>query len=279
MSIQGSNPDWNSFGRANASKKWRKQSAAMGHDMTQAIVEAADVRRGMRVLDLACGTGEPAISLAELLENSGEVIGVDISPAPLKIAEERALQRGLANARFQQADAHDLPFAADSFDRVTSRLGVMFFSNLQKALREIKRVLKPGGAAILMAWGPMHQQPYFSTTIGTVLQELPGAVMSQAAKSVFTFGEKDVLAQAFREAGFSSVHEQFITVPWTWPGTPEEVWDYFQDVAVPFAPLLQSIPPEKREEIDGKVLRAIRKYDDDGKIQFTANVNLTKAVK
>ncbi|HZU30063.1 MAG TPA: class I SAM-dependent methyltransferase [Candidatus Angelobacter sp.] len=174
MSIQGNNPDWNSFGRANASQKWRKQSAAMGHDMTRAIVEAADVKRGMRVLDLACGTGEPAISLAELLENSGEVIGVDISPAPLKIAEERALQRGLANARFQQADAHDLPFAADSFDRLTSRLGVMFFSDLQKALREIKRVLKPGGAAILMAWGPMHQQPYFSTTIGTVLQDFLG---------------------------------------------------------------------------------------------------------
>ena len=56
--------DWNSFGRANASQKWRRQSAAMGNDMTQAIVEAAHVQPGMRVLDIACGTGEPAISLA-----------------------------------------------------------------------------------------------------------------------------------------------------------------------------------------------------------------------
>jgi ubiquinone/menaquinone biosynthesis C-methylase UbiE len=109
------NTDWNSFGRANASQKWRKQSAAMGSDMTRAIVEAAQVQPGMRVLDVACGTGEPAISLATLLAGSGEVVGVDISPAPLKIAEERAAQRNLTNAIFKQADAHHLPFADNSF--------------------------------------------------------------------------------------------------------------------------------------------------------------------
>lgn len=109
----------------------------MGSDMTQAIVEAATVQPGMRVLDIACGTGEPAISLAALLAGKGEVVGVDVSPAPLKIAEERALQRGLANASFQQADAHELPFPDNSFDRITSRLGVMFFSDLPRALSEM----------------------------------------------------------------------------------------------------------------------------------------------
>ena len=173
MPISTGIADWNSFGRANASQKWRRQSAAMGSDMTQAIVEAASVQPGMRVLDAACGTGEPAISLAALLTAGGKVIGVDVSPAPLKIAEERALQRGLTNASFQRANAHELPFPDNSFDRITSRLGIMFFSDLPRALSEMQRVLKPGGKAVLLVWGPMDQ-PYFHTTIGTVATHAAG---------------------------------------------------------------------------------------------------------
>jgi hypothetical protein len=67
--------------------------------------------------------------------------------------------------------------------------------------------------------------------------------------------------------------------PWTWPGTPEEVWEYFQEVAVPFAPLLKSIPDEQRQEIDNEVLGAIGKYCDGASIKFTATVNITVAIR
>lgn len=276
--VVSAKPDWNSFGRVNASQKWRRQSAAMGSDMTHAIVAAAQVVPGMRVLDIACGTGEPAISLAALLAGDGEVVGVDLSPAPLKIAEQRAAQRGLANTRFQQADAQELPFADKSFDCITSRLGVMFFPDLPRALAEMHRVLKPGGKATLLVWGPM-EQPYFDTTIGSVLRMLPGAVVPESGRKMFEFGRDGLLAQALRESGFTSAEERHLTVPWTWPGTPQEVWEYFQDVAVPFAPLLQSIPPERRVEIDAEVLRAITRYYDGTSIKFTATVNITVAVK
>jgi ubiquinone/menaquinone biosynthesis C-methylase UbiE len=278
VTLSPAKTDWNSFARATASQKWRKQSAAMGRDMTQAIIEAAGVAPGMRVLDVACGTGEPAISLAMLLRDSGEVTGVDISTAPLKIAEQRAVERELTNTRFQQADVHSLPFDDNSFDRVTSRLGVMFFTDLPRALREIHRVLKPQGTATLLAWGAAEQQPYFQATIGTILRVLP-ASMPDSADKMFAFGEADVLAQALRRAEFARVEEQFVTVPWTWPGTPEEVWEYFQDVAVPFAPLFQSIPRERRGEIDHAVLREIARYYDGAEIKFTATANITTAVK
>lgn len=278
MQISTDTADWNSFGRANASQKWRRQSAAMGNDMTQAIVEAARVQPGMRVLDIACGTGEPAISLAALLAGDGEVVGVDISPAPLKIAEERASQRGLSNVTFQQADAHALPFPDNSFDRVTSRLGIMFFSDLPRALGEMRRVLKPEGKAILLVWGPFNQ-PYFHTTIGTVLRILPNAVMPQSGRKVFALADEDKLTQALCQAGFSQTKEELVTVPWTWLGAPEEVWEYFQDVAVPFATLLQSIPAERRPEINAGVLKAIGEYYDGTSIKFTATVNIAVAVK
>jgi ubiquinone/menaquinone biosynthesis C-methylase UbiE len=269
---------WNSFGRANASQKWRKQSAAMGSNMTRAIVDAAQVESGMRVLDIACGTGEPAISVATLLAGSGDVVGVDLSPAPLKIAEERAAQRGLRNTRFQQADAHYLPFDDSSFDRITSRLGVMFFSDLPRALSEMCRILKPAGRATLLVWGPM-EQPYFHTTIGTVLRMLPGIIVPESGRRMFALGQEGVLSQALREAGFSHSEENLVTVPWTWIGAPEEVWEYFQDVAVPFAPLLQSIPAKRRPEINAEVLKAIHQYYDGTSIKFTATVNITVAVK
>ena len=272
------NTDWNSFGRANASQKWRRQSAAMGNDMTRAIVEAAQVRSGMRVLDIACGTGEPAISIAQLLAGGGDVVGVDISPAPLKIAEERAIQRGLTNATFQQADAHHLPFADNSFDCITSRLGVMFFPDLPRALSEMRRVLKPAGRAILLVWGPMNQ-PYFETMIGTILRMLPNAVTPESGRKMFALGDEGVLSQAILQAGFSQVNEELVTVPWTWIGTPDEVWEYFHDVTVPFASLLQSIPAERRPEIDAAVLKEISQYYDGKSIKFTATVNIAIAVK
>jgi ubiquinone/menaquinone biosynthesis C-methylase UbiE len=232
----------------------------------------------MQVLDIACGTGEPAITIAIMLAGSGTVVGVDLSPAPLKIAEKRAELRGLTNATFQQADAHDLPFPDHSFDHITSRLGVMFFSDLPRALAEMHRVLKPGAKAALLAWGPMDQ-PYFTTTIGTVLRASPEAIVPESGRSMFRFGKKGVLAQELRKAGFASVNERLVTIPWTWPGTPEEVWEYFQDVAIPFIPLLQSIPTERRTKIDAKVLRSIGQYYDGTSIKFTATVNITVAVK
>lgn len=278
MAIRANTTDWNSFGRANASQKWRRQSAVMGNDMTLAIVKAASVQPGMRVLDIACGTGEPAISLATQLAGAGEVAGIDISPAPLKIAAERATQRGLTNVTFQQADAHELPFPDNSFDRITSRLGIMFFSDLAQSLREMHRVLKPTGKAILLVWGPMNQ-PYFQTTIGTVLRLLPAAVLPESGRKMFALGDEGVLSQALLRAGFPQVKEELVTVPWTWLGTPAEVWEYFQDVTVPFASLIQSVPADRRDEIDAEVLEAISQYYDGASIKFTATVNIVIAVK
>ena len=88
---------WDTFARVHASQRWRQPSAAMGRCVTEAIVSAARVEPGMRVLDVACGSGEPAISIATLLRDSGRVIGADISPGPLQLATQRARERGLRN--------------------------------------------------------------------------------------------------------------------------------------------------------------------------------------
>lgn len=270
--------NWNDFSRANASQRWRAQSGAMGRHVTEAIVAEAQIRPGMRVLDVASGTGEPAISIATLLRGTGEVIATDISAEPLKIGEQRARERGLDNVRFVRADVHQLPFAEDTFDRITCRLGVMFFADLPRALRELHRVLTPGGRVSLLAWGPM-EQPYFETTIGTILTMLPRLEVPASAAAMFRFGKPGKLKTALAAAGFSNVEEKLETIEWDWPGTPDDFWGYFRDVTVPFKPLLQAVPDERRDEVHEAVLAAIRTRYDGTAIHFGASMVVASAIR
>lgn len=272
--MKESGADWNSFARVNASERWRKPSAAMGRAMTDTIVAEAKIVPHLRVLDVASGTGEPAISIATAMNGTGMVTATDISAEPLAKGEKRAQERKLANIRFRMADVHALPFPDESFERVTCRLGVMFFSDLPKALREIHRVLTKDGRVSLLAWGPM-QQPYFDATIGTIIRMQPEIQVPAKAAAMFKFGATGTLSQALREAGFQNIDERQSEVPWNWPGTPEEMWSYFRDVTVPFKPLLESVP----DNVTAEVMRELESRYSDGVVHFDARIVLVSARK
>jgi len=273
-----SNLQWGSSYRLIASEKWKAKSAAMGRDVTEALVEYARPKSGMKVLDLASGTGEPAISLAARVGSEGHVTALDLSSELLEIATKRAEERGLTNFSIQQADAHQLPFPDQSFHLVTSRFGVMFFQDCEKALREVQRVLKPGARTCFLAWGPF-EQPYFSSMIGVVVKHVGGPALVPGGPDPFRFAQPGSLSSMLRKAGFSNVEEETITLPWTWPGTAEEVWEQAQAVAAPFLPLLQRIPAEKRAEIDRQVIRSVQQYADGPNIKFGAVVVLASGTR
>jgi len=150
-SAQKSGSQWGHSYRLIASEKWKIKSAAMGRDATHALVDYARPQAGMQVLDLASGTGEPAITLASRIGPEGHVVALDLSPELLQIAEERGRERHLTNLTTRQADANNLPFPDQSFDLITSRFGVMFLD--EDALREACRVLRPSSRACFLAWG------------------------------------------------------------------------------------------------------------------------------
>jgi ubiquinone/menaquinone biosynthesis C-methylase UbiE len=272
MSV-GPDLGWNAYARVHASQRWRQLSAAMGRHVTYAIVEEAQVGPGMRVLDVASGTGEPAITVARLLAGTGSVVASDVSPQALAVGEQRAQQHGLTNLSFVPADAHRLPFPDASFDRVTSRLGIMFFADPALALREMRRVLRPKGRASLLAWGPM-EQPYFSATIGTVLRLLPELQLAGLARAIFRYAPPGTLRQALLDAGFARADEHTATAPWNWGGTPEDFWAYFQDVSIPFHPLFAAIPAERKVEVDAAVIDAAARHRREGVIKMTASIVL-----
>jgi SAM-dependent methyltransferase len=267
---------WNDYARISAGERFRAQSAEMGSAVTEAVVEAAAVTPGMRVLDVACGAGEPAISLATAVGGSGEVVGVDISVEPLKVARGRARKRGLSNLRFQLGDVHALDFADASFDRVTSRLGVMFFADLPRALAEIRRVLRPGGRTALLAWGPM-EQPYFEMHIGTIRRLRPEMEVPPEAQPMFKFGGPGTLAAALSAAGFASVDERLRRLRWDWHGSPAELWEYFRSVTVPFRPLLEQV--EAGGEVERAVLARLAESFDGEYVRIEAQMVIATAAK
>jgi len=278
MTSPNSNPQWGASYRLIASEKWKAKSAAMGSDVTEALVEYARPKPGMKVLDLASGTGEPAISFAARVGPQGHVTALDLSTELLQIASERAQQRGLTNFSTQQADAHQLPFPDRSFDLVTSRFGVMFFRDCEMALREVHRVVKPGARACFLVWG-RFEQPYWSSMIGVVLKHVGGPAISPDGPDPFKFSRPGSLSSLLRQSGFNHVEEETKTLPWTWPGTAEEVWQQAQAVSTPFLPLLQRVPPEKRDEVDREVITAIQQYADGDSIKFGAAVMLVSGVR
>jgi ubiquinone/menaquinone biosynthesis C-methylase UbiE len=267
---------WGSSYRLIASEKWKAKSAAMGRDVTSALVEYAQPRQGMNILDLASGTGEPAISLASLVGPAGHVTALDLSADLLKIAEQRAQERGLKNLSVHEADANQLPFPDESFDLVTSRFGVMFFKD--EALSECRRVLKSGARACFLAWGP-PEQPYWGSTMGVVTRHLGKSLLQPKGPDPFKYGQPGSLSQVLKKAGFREIHEETKTVPWTWPGTPEEVWEQCKSVATPFLSALESIPAGQWQEIDADVLKKIRRYVHGDRIEFGASVVLASGTR
>jgi SAM-dependent methyltransferase len=270
-------PSWGSQYRLVAAEKWKEKSAAMGRPVTEALVAYAQPKSGMKVLDLASGTGEPAITLALQVGPAGHVTALDLSAELLEIASKRARSRGLNNFSIHQGDAHSLPFPDNSFDLATSRFGVMFFRNPVTALQELRRVLRPGARACFLAWGAFDQ-PYWRSTMGVVHRHIGGPLLAPGADP-FRYAEPGSLSAVLRGAGFHSVEEETKILPWTWPGSIEEVWEQVRAVSVPFRPMLERVPAGLWPQIHAEVHDAVGKYRDGEKIAFGASVVLASGKK
>jgi SAM-dependent methyltransferase len=262
---------WGTQFRLVAAEKWKAKSAAMGTPVTEALVDYAQPQPGMKVLDLASGTGEPAITLAGRVGPEGHVTALDLSAELLEIAEKRARARGLSNVTTHRGDAHSLPFAENSLDLATSRFGVMFFRDPTAALGEVRRVLKPDARACFVAWGPFDQ-PYWQSMMGVVHRHVGGPLLEPGGPNPFRFAEDGSLSEVLLAAGFRDVEEQQRTLPWGWPGPPEEVWEQARTVAVPFRPMLERVPTEHWPELHAQVHASVRRYFDGEKIEFGARV-------
>jgi ubiquinone/menaquinone biosynthesis C-methylase UbiE len=122
-------------------------------------IERLKLPNGASVLDVCCGSGASAIPAAQAVGPGGSVIGVDLAENLLKLARTKANRLGLWNIHFQSGDLTALPFADRSFDAVVCVFGIFFVPDMEAALRELKRVLRPNGRLAITTWGPRFFEP------------------------------------------------------------------------------------------------------------------------
>jgi SAM-dependent methyltransferase len=253
-------------------KKWYPKFIIQTRAATDLVIQGASLAPGMHVLDLASGSGEPALTLAETVTPQGRVVATDLIPEMLQAAKEHAAARGLSNIEFQVADAEHLPFPAGHFDRVTCRFGIMFFPDVQKSLREIHRVLKPNGRISFVTWGTMQENPLFGTMIRPFSKYVNTPPPPPDSPDIFRFADANKLAETLTAAGFQHVHAAKHKVNWPWPGTPEEAWLSTSELAAPFKKMIAATPGDKREEAIQEVIEGIRQFSDGHSINFPATL-------
>ena len=263
---------------ADAWRRWHPQHVVMSRGATEAILQESRLGPGMQVLDLASGSGEPALSISEAVGPLGHVTATDLVPEMLRVAEDNARDKGLTNLTFRQADAEALPFLDQTFDAAVCRFGVMFFPNVAEALGQIRRVLKPGGQATFIAWGPPELNPFFSRTVGVFMKHVESPAPEPGAPGPFKFAQPRSLSEELIRAGFQQVKEESRPISWPFPGPVEQAWEAIRELGAPFRRLIASLAPEQREGVIGEVLAAIGEYYDGSQVNFPAVIVVASGV-
>ena len=244
----------------------------IGIPFATALLEAAGLHRGERVLDVACGTGVVTRLAAEQVGSSGAVAGLDINPAMLAVA--RSVSSSGAAIEWHEASAESLPLADGSFDVVLSSLGLQFVPDKASALREMRRVLAPGGRLAIATVGPTP--PLFAILEQALVRRLKPEVAA-FMRVVFSLHEPQELETLTSGAGFRDVEVRSTTLTLTLPGPADFLWQYVH--STPLAAAVEQIDDAGRVALEGDVVTGWRSFVKGGALADDLNVVLTTARK
>lgn len=240
---------------------------------TSKLVEISKITKGDRVLDLACGTGAVTKKISYKIGPHGKVVGVDISPGPLKIAKKWNKRR---NVQFVISDVEKMRLD-EEFDSVTCQYGLMFFPYLQTALRNVRKFLKEDGRITVAVHGSKRMVPYFSCISNPVLKFIPDFV-PPGAPTVHRLGTKDLLRREFVKAGFKEIRIHEFNFKYK-AGTFHDYWnDYFTNLSTPLKGKLKSLPANKFIAMKKMVKRNTERFTKKGKIIFPWKVLILTAM-
>ncbi len=256
---------WNKF--APGWKKWDEFTMEFLRPVGEAILQEAGLKAGARVLDCACGTGEPGLTAAKIAGRNGRVVGTDLSEEMVKLAREKARKAGLDRYEARTADAGALPFEAGIFDAVLCRMGIMFFPDPPGALKEFFRVLASGGRLSLCAWAEPGKNPWATTVAGIVNAELELPAPPPDAPGLFRQSRPGTLKRLLEAAGFLDVSEAEVRGTRGYESSLQ-YWRMFSEVAAPIAGPLAKADEPTRRRIQAKVLDAAEAFVRDGRPVF-----------
>lgn len=248
--------------------KYRDIMRAMFMPLSQALIEDTAIVKGNTVLDVAGGAGEPSLTIAETVGPDGSVTCTDFAAEMVAAAKAAAARRGLTNITFRQCSADALPFADRTFDVAVSRLGAMFFPDPLAALREILRVVKPGGSLGFVVWRSAELNPFFSVTSEVVSRYVEPAPEEPDAPNAFRFAESGKLAGLLKEAGASDVRERILKSEIVAPVALEDYWEMRSEISESLRSKLAGLSDEQKTQIAKEVQHATAPFFPNNQMNF-----------
>ncbi len=203
---QGHIPPSSIWRSSEAAEHWQQDVERRRRDMaeaTQHMLEAAGLKPGDHVLDVAAGSGDQSILAARMVEPGGSILATDLSAEMLAVAARVVQQEGLTNVSTRVMDAGQLELPDNAFDAVICRLGLMLMPHRKTALSEIYRVLKPGGKLAALVWSLPEHNPLHSSTLAIVAKYAQGA--PSLPSHPFALGDPTVFERELTEAGFHEI--------------------------------------------------------------------------
>lgn len=266
----GSAPFW---------EKHREIMRKMFAPITQALVEDGGICSGLSVLDVGTGPGEPALTVADVVGAKGKVTGIDPISGMVEAARRAADRLELRNVQFEVAFADQLPFAADTFDAVISRLGVMFFASPLDGAREMLRVLKPGKKLALAAWHLAERNPFHYAVARVIDRFVEPTPVAPDAPDAFRFGSRGKLLEVMKEAGGIAANERLLQFRIQAAISMEEFWKLRIEMSERLREKIGKLSEEKTREVSRDAMASMREYATDGGLSFPAEILIVSGRK
>jgi SAM-dependent methyltransferase len=255
-------------------KKWSGWLDQRAGPVSERLVELAGIEAGHRVLDVAAGYGEPAMTAARKAGSDGAVVATDISAEMLAYGRERAKAAGLDSMEFMEADASALDFPAESFDAAVSRWGIIFEPDGEGAAARVRGFLKPGSRMAISSWGMPDQVPMIARPMKTVMELFDVPPPPPGTPGPLSRPTPDDIRGLLEGGGFSDVQVEDMDVTFQWV-SPDEFSVYTKDIVAPIRKIVDAQPPDRQEEAWQAIADDIRgEADDDGTLRLTNKVLL-----
>ena len=238
------------------------------------LVADLEISPGSAVLDVACGTGVVTRLAARAAGPAGTVTGVDLGPAMLAVARSQPGESGSAPITYLEGSALELPLADCSFDCATCHHGFQFFPDRVAAIRELRRVLRPGGRVAVACWTGLDETPAFRAirdSLHVHVSEQAGLMMN----SPFAVPATELTA-LLETAGFTSVRLERVELAASFPAAPD--FGARAIAAGPIAEIFNQAPAPAREAVAAAVMEAVDPYVNGDTVNFPMYSNVATGV-
>jgi ubiquinone/menaquinone biosynthesis C-methylase UbiE len=235
---------------ASVADGWQRRDALLREGaapVTERMLELAGITAGSQVLDIASGTGEPAISAAQLAGTAGKVVGTDLTEEMLAYARSKASEAGVTNIEFHCVDGETLNFEADSFDAVTIRWGLMFMPEPASCLKLARDVMKQQGRISIACWSAPEKNPFVGLLMQTLGKYMEVPKPPPGTPGIFSMADPDRLQDVIAAAGFRNIEMEELEISVIEVDSGAAYWEAISDLAAPVMTLVNQLNNEARQ--------------------------------